>query len=450
MAKLTSRQVCFDARLAASIFFPQFAALACDVDQSHTPAVLRKIVRAATDHGYEAASKSLETLAELFVSPKQCQRIAIRIGNERISEQDERVKVYLKLTIPAQQHGQPTNAPRNDWNGRVAVVYADGGRAQIRDDLWGKEKPKDKKHRWWRESQCGVLQTILSTPGLIDPHPDVPTELQDPLWIVPKIKEIHRQRTAPSESDETSSQDPASHRVPEPKVGQEKEDSRWSGGDPLVKTVIATRKGYDQLGLSMATEAYRRGFNQATSKAFLGDGLKVNWTIWSRHFSHYIPITDLMHALSYVYTAAISIHGQIEDGWKQYLQWLELVWRGKVTDVVLQMKSFITAEGIVAEDLKAAITYLTNNAERMKYDEHRTKGLPITTSRVESTQKQINHRVKGTEKFWRDESLEPLLQLISDDLSETHDREEFWKRRQKRFRGYRTRKPRVKVGSCDS
>lgn len=424
--------------------------MGCDVDQSYTPAVIRKIVRAATDHGYETASKSLEELAELFVSPKQCQRIAIRIGNERIAEQDEQIKDYLKLTIPVQQHGQPSNAPRNDWNGRVAVIYADGGRAQIRDDLWGKEKPKDKKHRWWRESQCGVLQTVLSTPGVVDPHPDVPTELKDPLWIVPKIKEIHRQRTASNESDRPSSQDSPSYRVPEKTLVQKKEDTRWSGGEPLVKTVIATRKGYDQLGLAMATEAYRRGFNQATSKAFLGDGLKVNWTIWSRHFSHYIPITDLMHALSYVYAAAISIHGQIEDGWQQYLQWLEFVWNGRTKEVILQMKSFVPSEGVASEDLAAAITYLTNNAERMKYDEYRTKGLPITTSRVESTQKQVNRRVKGTEKFWKDESLEPLLQLISDDLSETHDREAFWQRRQKRFHGYRTRKPRVKVESSES
>lgn len=441
----------FDARLAASIFFPQFAVLGCDVDQSHTPSVLRKIARAATRDCYESASKSLEELAELKVSPKQCQRIAIRIGNERIAEQDERTADYLKQTIPVQQHGQPASAPLNDWNGRVAIVSADGGRTQIRDELWGEEKPHDKKHRWWRESQCAVLQTVLSTPGTIDPHPEVPSELKDPLWIIPKIKEMHRQRAASSESDKqesSSKSQPAAKS--ESKVVQENEDTRWSGGEPLVKTVIATRKGYDQLGVLMATEAYQRGFNKAKSKAFLGDGLKVNWTIWSRHFAHYTPITDLMHALSYIYTAAIVVHGQIEDGWKQYIQWLELVWGGKVLEVIAQLKTFVPKEGDAPEDLTAAITYLTNNAERMKYNEYRTKGLPITTSRVESTQKQVNRRVKGTEKFWRDDSLEPVLQLVSDDLSETFDGDAFWQRRQNRFQGFRTRNPRVKVDSSET
>ena len=86
-------------------------------------------------------------------------------------------------------------------------------------------------------------------------------------------------------------------------------------------------------------------------------------------------------------------------------------------------------------------SYLTNNADRMRYDEYRKKGLPITTSRVESTQKQINGRVKGTEKFWNDESLEPVLQLVSDDLSDNFDPEAFWNRRQQRFNGYRERSP---------
>ncbi len=35
----------------------------------------------------------------------------------------------------------------------------------------------------------------------------------------------------------------------------------------------------------------------------------------------------------------------------------------------------------------------------MKYDQYRRQGLPITSSPIESTVKQINRRVKGSEKF---------------------------------------------------
>ncbi|TWT82159.1 hypothetical protein CA13_36200 [Planctomycetes bacterium CA13] len=175
----------------------------------------------------------------------------------------------------------------------------------------------------------------------------------------------------------------------------------------------------------MAGEAFARGFNKAKSKAFIADGLKVNWSLWSTHFSHYTSITDLMHALSYVDGAAIASHGRIEDGWSLYLDWLSWVWSGDVDRVIAALQRIAVGQEEVPEAIRRAITCLSNNAERLKYAEDRKSGLPITTSPVESTQKQINKRIKRTEKFWRDESLEPLLQLKADDLSETHGRGAF-------------------------
>jgi hypothetical protein len=446
--------MCFAARLAASIFFPQFKTLGCDVDQTQTPAVLKKIsLAAARDRSYEKASRNLRDLAELEVSPKQVQRVAIRIGNERLTEQQQSIKRYQTATLPEQQHGQPDDAPRNDWSGRAAVVQCDGGRAQIRDDLWDEKKPAGKRHRWWRETQSGVLQTYLSKPSTEDPHPDVPAELTDPLWAVPKFNEIHRAQAregdhdAPgsAESDDSARQQESAEATPAitstAKAGdREPAPPRWSGGPPLVKTVVATRRGYDYLGLALAALAYCRGFNRASAKAFLGDGLKVNWSLWSRYFSHYTPIVDLMHALSYVYAAAVACGATIEDGWSLYLRWLAWVWAGKVSLVIEALREIAAGRAERIESLDRAITYLSNNASRMNYAQYRQAGLPITTALIESTQKQINWRVKGTEKFWRDEHLEPLLQLVTDDLSDTHDCQQFWHRRHNRFTGFRNRR----------
>lgn len=44
--------------------------------------------------------------------------------------------------------------------------------------------------------------------------------------------------------------------------------------------------------------------------------------------------------------------------------------------------------------------------------------------------KQINQRVKGTEKFWTEAGAEALLQLRADILSEDRPLDDFWKRRQ--------------------
>ena len=75
----------------------------------------------------------------------------------------------------------------------------------------------------------------------------------------------------------------------------------------------------------------------------------------------------------------------------------------------------------------------------MKYAEYRRAGLPITTSHVESTIKQMNHRVKGSEKFWSESGAEAILQLRADLLSETAPLDDFWDRRQANITGERRR-----------
>jgi hypothetical protein len=72
--------------------------------------------------------------------------------------------------------------------------------------------------------------------------------------------------------------------------------------------------------------------------------------------------------------------------------------------------------------------YLTNNASRMRYHEHRQASLPITTTLIESTIKQINRRMKGTEKFWQP-GADPQLQLCADRISETNPLATFWSKR---------------------
>ena len=84
-----------------------------------------------------------------------------------------------------------------------------------------------------------------------------------------------------------------------------------------------------------------------------------------------------------------------------------------------------------------ALSYLQNQKERMRDAEYRRQGLPITSSHIESTIKQVNQRVKGTEKFWSPEGAEAVLQLRADTRSETAPRDGFWERRQAGATGQR-------------
>ena len=85
--------------------------------------------------------------------------------------------------------------------------------------------------------------------------------------------------------------------------------------------------------------------------------------------------------------------------------------------------------------LARARGYLKNNAERMKYPEYRKAGLPVTSSWIESLIKEINYRIKGTEKFWRHDSGEAVLQLRADTLSDTQPLTAFWRRWQSQQTG---------------
>ncbi len=68
--------------------------------------------------------------------------------------------------------------------------------------------------------------------------------------------------------------------------------------------------------------------------------------------------------------------------------------------------------------MNKTLTYLQNQKDRMRYDEYRREGLPITSCYIESTIKQVNHRVKGTEKVWSPAGGEAVLQLRADYLSD--------------------------------
>ena len=85
--------------------------------------------------------------------------------------------------------------------------------------------------------------------------------------------------------------------------------------------------------------------------------------------------------------------------------------------------------------LADALGYLQNQKPRMDYPRYRQQGLPITSAYIESTIKQLNRRVKGTEKFWSTNAA-AIVQLRADFLSETQTLDAFWKRRRHKLTSY--------------
>ena len=119
-----------------------------------------------------------------------------------------------------------------------------------------------------------------------------------------------------------------------------------------------------------------------------------------------------------------------------YRRWAKAIWQGRVGDVITELEAHQARWGpppdASAEDprerIQRARTYYTNNQSRMNYPEYRRLGLPITSSLMESTIKQLSQRVKGTEKFWLKNNINAILQLRADFLSDSQPLKPFWQR----------------------
>ena len=111
------------------------------------------------------------------------------------------------------------------------------------------------------------------------------------------------------------------------------------------------------------------------------------------------------------------------------MPWAETCWHGRIAHLIVELRDHQQRIGEPPEDCEAtdprkvlaeAIGYFQNNTRRMNYPQYRRDGLPITSAHMESFVKELNYRVKSTEKFWNDGlSGEAILQIRAASLN--HD-----------------------------
>jgi len=398
-----------------------------DVDCPFTPGMLKKVVHAGSlSASFVAATKDLAALAEVEVSRERVERWTKRIGQQRIAQVDALAEEYQELPLPQRRTSPTEQIPQ------VTCVQMDGGRIQIRRRDVSSQDNDKQSNGHWRESLVGCLLRMTSKEHAEDPCPTIPKTFVDPQRMRDLVREI-KGFSVCSETPQGPPEESPDDHAEKPKV--------------LVRSVIATRQGIDTFGNRLVAAAYRRGFSAASRKAFVADGAATNWSVHNKHFSYYTPILDFTHAICYVWAAAIAGRS-LDVAWSDYVHWAQLLWGGQVNQLIAVVESRHKQLGpppdgdetspaaVVANTLR----YLKNQRTRMKYNEYRKAGLPTTSSHVESTIKQINRRVKGTEKFW-DQGAEPILQLTADHLSETNDLDRFWAERHQELdsmRCYRT------------
>lgn len=393
------------------------------MDYDYSPTALKKVVYSGTQApSFPHGSRDLKELAELDVSPERVRRATERIGAERVAERDAQAAAYGALPIPARR-----TVPADQPTPAVACVQMDGGRFQFFDRV---EPQRNEDDTFWREMKVGCLWSMTSRVSAGDPCPQLPASFVDPERIQRMVREIKGFSGPDASADDEAD---------EPRI-----DERAGRPQPLARSVVASRHGVEQFGKLLVSEAYQRRFTAAPRKAFVADGSDSNWGVWGRHFSDYVPILDFIHALTYVYAAAMAGRA-LKEGWRAYRQWAQWVWGGQVGRVIAALElrqqelgepTKETSKTAPSAIVATSLGYLRNQRSRMDYPEYRKQGLPITSTYVESTVKQINRRMKGTEKFWS-QGVEPMLTLVADHLSDTPTLSRFWRNRPNRLTGSR-------------
>lgn len=356
-----------------------------------------RIVHAVADtRSFKRAAIVLAKVGGNTLSIKTVARISQDVGNELVQARD----------------GTPGTAPGKGLTAlpeappELAVVQCDGGRIRTRAPDQGPGVHGEA----WRESKNACLVRMSHQTFASDPQPELPGCFCDPLHVA-KIAE----KEAPQAAD-------VAEILSGPLSAEDREKPDDWRPKRLVRTCLSSLACSDVFGQQMARESQARRFDQAPFRAFLGDGLPWNWTIWKEHYSSYVPILDFIHPLAYLYTAALALEQDYPRAFARYLQMARACWQGKVGSVIDDLSEALQQQGVGDEErlktgdprrpLQEACRYLRNNCERMDYPRYRQLGLPVTTALMESLVKEINYRVKGTEMFWNDpQGAEAILQI---------------------------------------
>jgi hypothetical protein len=394
-------------------------------EHGYSPTTLYHILYTTAEvKSHSKAAKLLDVLDDLSISGRHVNRLAEEIGLAMAAQRDRVVEDFVH------HRRQPPTAAAPE----VAVIGVDGGRVLTRQSGQG----TGVHGQGWKEDKVACLQTMAGETFPTDPHPEPPRCFLAAPKVDAMVRDIQANHGKRQEEElpqlEDLALDKAKPASPTTPTGVETRSAAKPAWPPQrtknSRTVVATMHDCHAFGKMVAAEAYRRNFHAASRGAFLGDGGAWIWTQHKKWFTYLTPIADFVHPLTYLYVTATAVSATVAARWQQYVGWMTQCWQGRVADVIADLEARLahrephTGPGKLPatdprEVLRRTIGYLRNNQEQMHYPEYRRQGLPVTSSLVESLIKEINYRVKGTEKFWDNpEGAEAILQVRAAVLSD--------------------------------
>ena len=287
---------------------------------------------------------------------------------------------------------------------------------------------------------CLTLATKVQD---VDPQPEPPAKFLEPTEAARLASEVKRRSRPTSERSEPDRDKSQGAKGKKKRKKAAKQRGLPKRKRTRVRTVVATMENSETFGWQVAAEVHRRGLDQANRKACVCDGQAYNWSIYEMHLLPvgFVAILDFVHLMAYLYDAAHAYRGgDAAQGMEDVRAVAPLGMGGEGRHAAVESApatSELAKQRSAAarkETIQETLTYVTNNRRRMDYAEYRRLGLPISSAPVESTIKQINRRVKGSEKFWLEGGAEAILQLRAAQLSEDDRWNRYWSRPRKHRR----------------
>ena len=325
----------------------------------------RKVCEANLAGSYPKASRLLEALAGVTVSPKQVQLITERVGSILDRERQEKTDAFLK---PRQGAATPVRkkAPA------LLVLSLDGGRVQTRQ-----EKPEEK----WKENKISVVYEAT-------PTPECPGQTY--------------QGPPPQRRSVTATMAP------------------WEAlGDHL--SALAHERGYAQALQKVCVADGAGAIASVRQRCFPDAAFVLDWSHAVEHLHQ-----AGQAAFGAGAEAAAWIERQKDRLWNGRLAPLigEIARLSRRAGKAPPRASDTDPRRILANNLH----YFQCNRLGMDYPAFRKNGWPLGSGIIESTVKQIGKRLKGTEKHWSLSGAEAALQVTTHLIAEDGSWLLFWKR----------------------
>ncbi len=345
---------------------------------------------------------------------RQVGRITERVGDE-LNEYRQRPDFVDKTTIPE-------ILP-------AAVMAVDGGRVQVRAE--GCAPGVHDAH--WREDKVAQVQIVKNTVSDTDPQPEVPAIFMNRDHVRALTTQLAR-----NPRTETSPPIQKPSLMNNLKPSQNKPSQQSKKMESLFKSCVASVCSAEEFVPLLRNEIRRLDLENATQKLFIADGGSANWLIHENLCPHWDPLLDFVHLVSHLFTVSTRISKKPDEAWKLYQKMVTHAWNNEVDELLqcliqhqfrLGKPKKEAPENNPAKVLENAIHYVRDNQKRMNYPKMRKLGLPISSCSVESLIKQINQRIKASDKFWCVPNLEAVIQVRAAELS-TGRWDLFWKLRE--------------------